>query len=198
MIGDATIYFVRHGETDWNAAGRIQGRTDTPLNARGRGQAIRNGGALARVLAGRAAAIPFVASPLARTTATMRIVRQEIGIDTEDFTTDSRLVEIGYGDFEGRTWSELETVHAPVMAERARDAFNWRPPGKGGESYAEASARVGMWLAGVRHDMVVVSHGGIMRCLRGLVQGLAPAEIPDLRVPQDEVLVLNRHGAHWL
>ena len=68
------IYFLRHGETDWNAAGRLQGRADIPLNAKGRGQARRNGGMLAELI-DKPSAMHFVASPLTRTRETMQIAR---------------------------------------------------------------------------------------------------------------------------
>ena len=80
-----TLYFVRHGETDWNAVRRYQGQTDTPLNDKGRGQAAHNGQTLRRVLDSTAANFDFVASPLLRTAETMRIIRQEMGLDPDAF-----------------------------------------------------------------------------------------------------------------
>ena len=65
-MSDPTIYFIRHGETEWNRLGRLQGQMDIPINPAGRGQAKRNGGVLAEVL-DAADGIDFVASPLTRT-----------------------------------------------------------------------------------------------------------------------------------
>src|SRR5580704_5855964 len=77
------LYFVRHGETDWNAERRLQGQRDIPLNALGRKQAARCGGLLRDLLAVSGAApqqFAFTASPLSRARETMEILRTELGI----------------------------------------------------------------------------------------------------------------------
>ena len=74
------LYFVRHGETDWNAERRYQGQTDIPLNARGRDQSRRNGDALRAFLPAITQA-DFVASPLVRTRETMELLRTSLGLD---------------------------------------------------------------------------------------------------------------------
>ena len=76
MRDGVSIYFVRHGQTDWNAEKRLQGQTDIPINARGRAQARRNGRLLAGYLADPAA-LDYVASPLGRTRETMEILRAD-------------------------------------------------------------------------------------------------------------------------
>src|SRR5262245_42381695 len=102
-----SIYFVRHGETDWNLAQRYQGRRDIPLNATGRAQATRNGRVLAQALGHAAGQLDYVASPLVRATETMEIIRREIGLPPRGYRTDDRLREIGYGNWEGELWAEL-------------------------------------------------------------------------------------------
>ena len=86
------IYFLRHGQTDWNAERRFQGHLDIPLNETGRGQASRNGRALAAAI-GEAGAFDFVSSPLVRASETMEIVRREMGLDPKAYRTDLRLRE---------------------------------------------------------------------------------------------------------
>jgi probable phosphoglycerate mutase len=195
MRADTTIYFIRHGETDWNAEARYQGQADVPMNEKGRAQALRNGEALRALLPGIAKA-DFVASPLARAVETMRIVRSVLGLAPDDFRTDERLKEAHYGDWQGTLLADLQQVDAPGIAARTADPFRWRPPG--GESYEDLMARAVPWLETVTRDTVVVSHGGVSRVLRGHILGLDLATVPLLEVPQDRVLVLRRAEVDWL
>ena len=77
-----TLTLIRHGQTEWNAAGRFQGSQDIPLNAIGKDQAIRSGELLVDVLARDEhdpAKVPFVSSPLGRARNTMELVRGALG-----------------------------------------------------------------------------------------------------------------------
>jgi len=191
-----TLYFVRHGETDWNRELRYQGRRDIPLNATGRAQAERNGEVLKERLAERATLYAYVSSPLARARETMEIVRGALGLPPEDYATDPRLREMDYGHWEGRLWTELPTTDPDGYAARRADGWGWQP--EGGESYRMLSERVAGWLAELGRDTIVAAHGGVSRVLRGLVLGLQPGEVPHLAVPQDKVLVVVRGGIDWL
>jgi broad specificity phosphatase PhoE len=191
-----TLYFVRHGETDWNAAKRYQGRRDIPLNAKGRAQAKRNGQVLAGLLGSRAVSLDHVSSPLLRARETMEIVRAELALDPNDYRIDERLAEIDYGDWEGRLWAELPHTDPEDYAARQADLWGWQP--NGGESYRMLSERAALWLGGIERDAVVASHGGVSRVMRGLVLQLANAEIPHLPVPQDKVLLVTAGGIRWL
>src|SRR5262245_43535713 len=183
-----TIYFVRHGQTDWNLAQRYQGQRDIPLNATGRVQAARNGRALALALGSSAGALDYVASPLVRARETMEIMRREIGLPARSYRTDHRLREIAYGDWEGELWGELPFKDPQGFAAREADKWGWQP--RGGESYAALSARVAAWLGEADRSVVVAAHGGVMRVLRGLCGKLGPAAIFALDVPQDKILVI--------
>jgi broad specificity phosphatase PhoE len=189
-----TLFFVRHGETDWNAAHRLQGQIDVPLNEAGRAQAARNGQVLKKLI--RSDAVDFVASPLARARETMEIVRAELGLTPDDFRVDSRLKEINFGHWEGRYWAELPRLDPTGYADREANPFHWRP--SGGESYADLARRTVAWLREVDSDTVVVSHGGVSRILRGHILKLDPREVPFLKVPQDRVLRLRSEGIEWL
>lgn len=190
-----TIYFVRHGETDWNAARRYQGQEDIPLNDTGRRQAARNGEALRKRLPA-VADCDFVASPLGRTQETMRILRGSLGLPPEDFETDPRLIELHYGHWQGQLLSDLGELDPAGVAGRLADPFHWRPIG--GENYADLVERISGWLAGIERSSVVVSHGGVSRAVRWLLCAIDANEIQDLPVPQDRVLVLEQSGMSWL
>ncbi len=193
---DITLYFVRHGETDWNATRRYQGQADIPLNDVGRAQARRNGEALRGLLPAIAAA-DFVASPLGRTQDTMRILRGALDLAPDGFRTDPRLVELHYGHWQGQLLSDLPRLDPAGVAGRQADPFHWRP--EGGENYADLTRRLTGWLETVTRDSVVVSHGGVSRALRCmLVEGVCEADVPSLEVPQDRVLVIRGGTMDWL
>ena len=191
-----TIYFIRHGETDWNRDRRYQGQMDIPLNATGRGQAARNGKVLAATLGARAAGLDYVASPLERARETMHIVRGGLGLAPDAYRTDDRLKEVHYGHWEGQLQDELRTSDPEGFAARDLDAWAWVP--RGGESYEVMSRRVAGWLGEVARDTVVVAHGGVSRAIRGLVLDMPPSQVPNLPVPQDQVLVVSAGLANWL
>jgi broad specificity phosphatase PhoE len=192
-MSQPTLYFIRHGETDWNAVSRLQGQRDIPLNALGRKQATHCGDTLRERLA-RDRRSPdefdFIASPLSRARETMEWVRSGVGADPTAYRTDPRLVELSFGDWEGFTYAELRRQDAGprMLAERERDKWNFVPPG--GESYAELLVRIRAWYATVTNDAVVVSHGGVARTLFVLFGLLQPALAPVHDVDQGAIYEL--------
>ena len=164
------LYYVRHGETDFNRQGRLQGRRDTVLNAHGRQQAAECG-ALLRDLFARDHRRPqdfkYVASPLKRARETMEIVRATLGLQPHDYEVDARLIEIAYGEWEGLTLQEIETQNASVLSARERDKWDFAPPG--GESYRELADRIGKWYGSLTADNVVAAHGGGVRALMAIL-----------------------------
>ena len=191
------IYLVRHGQTDWNAQYRLQGQLDTTLNDTGRAQARRNGETLKGLILDPDA-FDFVASPLSRTRETMEIIRDTMGLDPAGYRTDDLLKEIHFGDWQGSTWRELRETCPDDVAARFADSWNYVAPGEGGESFAMLSARSMNWLRAVERDTVVVTHGGVNRCVRGHLEKLDLAEVPHLKVPQDRILIIDNGETSWV
>ena len=149
MTASPLVYVVRHGQTDWNAEGRFQGSRDVPINETGRHQADRNGAALRKLLGSDAEDFDFVASPLGRARETMERIRTAMGLPHQEYRTDSRLVEVSYGNWEGHTLPELEAhENAAQMraAERRKGKWDFLPPGEHAESYEILNS--GAWPPG--------------------------------------------------
>ena len=170
-----TLYYIRHGLTDWNIEGRLQGGRDTPLNDRGRAQAADSGGIL-RDLLSREARAPddfhYVSSTLVRASETMEIVRKALGLPTDGYARDERLKEIAFGEWEGLTYLDIVKRDRTIVDAREHRKWGFRPPG--GETYGEVAERVGAWHATLTRDTVVTAHGGTGRALVAYLGVAAP------------------------
>ena len=147
-----TLLLVRHGETDWNAAGRLQGHTDRPLNEHGREQAR----ALAEQLAGDGLAAVY-ASDLVRARETAEIVGGRLGLPV---LVDPDLREKNWGSWEGLTADER--IHVEFEGESAEEHR---------ERVVGAVARIAERHPGQR--VLVVTHGGSLRRIQASVSGVA-------------------------
>jgi probable phosphoglycerate mutase len=160
------IILVRHGETDWNATGRIQGHNDTPLNAAGRQQARR--------AAQRLACEPVRAlysSDLARACETATIIGQPLGLTV---VTSPRLRERQYGAWEGLTAAEIQARYPEQYAEWRARSTDFAPPQ--GETRIQLLTRALAELQTiarrhVREVVVVVTHGGLCYVLINHILG---------------------------
>ena len=170
---------------------RFQGQRDIPLNDFGRSQVKANGEKLFEKI-GKAEGIEFISSPLSRTRETMEIVRSAMGLDKGDYTQDDRLIEISYGDFEGRTKPELKARNRELFLGRKDDAWNFRP--NNGESQADTLIRITEWYASLEDDQtyVVTAHGAVGRVLRYHLLGLDQQEAATFVFPQDEVFEITQ------
>jgi broad specificity phosphatase PhoE len=185
-----TVYYIRHGETDWNVAARLQGRHDVPLNARGRAQAAHCGEILRDLFArdGRdAAALDYVSSPLGRARQTMELARPVLGLEPVGYSIEPRLAEISFGDWEGFTISQLRNRDPQNTAAREHDKWHFVPPG--GESYEMVSERMRDWYQSLCRDTVVTAHGGTARGLIAFLGIAKPAAAPLLDIAQGVVYV---------
>jgi broad specificity phosphatase PhoE len=189
-----TLYFIRHGETDWNAEARLQGQRDVPLNAVGRVQAEEVAARLRGLVPGYGE-LDYVASPLGRARDTMERLRAAIDLPANCYRLDSRLMELSFGSWEGLTWREIRARESNMTTVRARDKWTFVPPG--GESYAMLVDRVAPAVADLTRDTVIVSHGGVARVLLHLLGNVPPHLASSAPVWQGKVLVFRPDGHEW-
>ena len=190
-----TVYYIRHGETEWNALGRLQGVQDIPLNNLGRSQSARAGHILADLLkrdGQNIASLPFVASPLGRARQTMELVRGVLKLPLSTYEIDDRLREIGYGEWEGSTLPEMQRRNPDLFARRQAEKWTVAPPG--GETYVAVQARMMKWHRDLETDTVVVAHGGTARALMVALGFESPESAADLLIEQGAVYVFGDGG----
>lgn len=175
-----TLYLVRHGQTEWNALGRLQGQLDSPLTARGIEQAQGMAAELDGLGIDR-----IVSSPLGRASCTAEIIADRLGVPVEHA---DELVEVHHGELAGLTWDEIDEEDAGIRAARGADRYNWSFPG--GESYATARLRAQAFLTSLDEGtpVLAVAHEMIGRMLRAELLGLTPSEALALRHPHGEIL----------
>jgi probable phosphoglycerate mutase len=190
-----TIYYIRHGQTDWNAEHRLQGQRDIPLNETGRAEARRSGEILCHILRreGRSPHdLDFVCSPLVRASETLELVRIALGLDPAGYHIDPRLAEISFGKWEGLTLADLKNGAAEQLTTREKDPWHFTPPG--GENYEQLKARIADWHGNLERNTVISSHLNTGRAL--LVHlGLAPlGVVPRNPIDQAVVYVFDANG----
>lgn len=189
------FYMIRHGETDWNREGRFQGQTDIPLNFKGRQQAAYNGRKLKSILA-NPSEWRFVASPMGRTRNTMEIARLQMELEPKEYETDDRLIEITFGRWEKSTIKELAAKNQFDIERRELNKWNFTPPD--GESYASGAIRAEPFFAELNSPTVIVTHGGIIRAVRHLIEGLNGNEAAVMPTPQDRIYHFDGETGGWL
>ncbi len=177
------IGLIRHGLTDWNALGRIQGHSDIPLNEQGRQQAAK--------LAERLAVEPIqwnhiISSSLQRAHETAHIIAQRLDIPLLE--PDERLKERGFGQIEGMTWEERE----------AKWGADWETIELGQEPLAGLQSRTldfldTCWQQFPNDNILVVSHGGLLSQLFKLLMQERHTE----RVGNLSLTVLERETDVW-
>lgn len=191
-MAQPTVYYIRHGETDWNVAGRLQGRRDIPLNARGRAQATHCGGILRDLFARDnrdPSALAYFSSPLGRARQTMELLRAAMGLAPDGYQAIDELAELSFGDWEGMTIAQLHISDPERIALREHDKWHFQPPN--GESYEMVSRRMRAWYDRLDGDVVVTSHGGTARGLMATPGAAKPAAAPLIDIIQGEVYVFQ-------
>ncbi len=157
------LYVLRHGETEWNAEGRLQGALDAPLTPRGRAQAQRQ----AEILQGLDLEdFDLFSSPQGRAVETARIA---LASRVTDLRTDERLREIGVGVWAGRLHREIDSYGEPDTAPNSPLTIYENAPD--GEGFVRLSVRCAAFLGDLRRPAVIVTHGITSRMLRAIAMG---------------------------
>jgi probable phosphoglycerate mutase len=184
------IYLLRHGQTEYNAERRIQGRCDSPLTALGREQAAGLGRLLGEELGSLRTSVPIFSSPLGRAMASAEIIREHAGI-AAPIQIDERLMEIGCGSWERLTRPEIAERH-PAFVGANSFMEGWRDHCPDGETLMEAMARADDWLRWAEgRTIVAVSHGITGIILRALHERLDSEAMLMLPCPQDRIYRLH-------
>ena len=189
------LLLVRHGVTDWNREGRFQGHLDPPLAEDGRMEAERLAARMAADERLRPARI--ISSTLARARETAAPIGALAGVAVEP---DARLIEIGQGDWEGRTHNDLAVTDADRYEAWRSDAGIRQPPG--GEAIESATARVRALLAALDDadggwPLCIVSHGGTLRILARVLLDASPDGSWSLDVDNASLGICSSGDNQW-
>ncbi len=186
------LYFVRHGQTEWNAIRRMQGQWNSDLNELGRQQADVNG----RFLKGLDIEY-MIASPLDRTRQTATIIDAHLGIS---FDVDDRIKEWHCGDWSGEMWDEVANKWPEEFAAWQADQFNYRGPGT--ENYPDMIERATPFLeellANEFNRIAIVSHGMIGRVMVGTLLAMSAEQMFSFSQTNDTILHLTQRGDGFL
>ncbi len=184
------LYVLRHGQTEWNLADRMQGWQDSPLTHLGRAQALAQQRILFGILDGSQAARY---SPSGRARATAQIaLDQHFGTAIED----ARLQEINVGDWTGCTPTEIAAEKAGI--DPTEDWHMWKFGAPGGETLDEMTVRCRAVLDDLTKPTILVTHGVTSRLLRCLALGLSPEALGTLPGGQGVVHVVENGKARIL
>jgi broad specificity phosphatase PhoE len=195
-VSGRRLLLVRHGVTAWNRAGRFQGHLDPPLDDEGRHEAALLGARMASWTVG-ARPTRIITSTLERARATAEVIGSRLGIAV---TGDARLIEVGQGEWEGRSHAELERDDAERYA-AWRTVGEARPPGAEdlGQVAERALAAVEAAVDGDVATICLVTHGGILRVLAAKLLRLGARGF-DLDADNASLSVMQRDGdaADWM
>jgi probable phosphoglycerate mutase len=179
------IIFMRHGETEWNLAGRAQGHLNSPLTKKGRTQAEKLGEILKREL-GTPIGYAQMVSPIGRTLETADYIKKHFRFDP---TPSDLLKEINLGKLSGLDRSEMEMKFPDHMA--GKPDCDWYFGAPDGETMDDMRRRATEWLESLTGPTIAVSHGQIGKVIRGIYLGLLDEQILRLKEPQGVIHVLD-------
>lgn len=177
------LALLRHGHTAWNRAGRIQGRTDVPLDTEAMAQL-----AILRLPEPWDTARLY-ASPLERAWRTAELIANRLP------QTEAALIEMDWGAWEGQHGTDLRVDPTSGFRDIENWGWDFRPPG--GESPADLRARLLPWVATLDGDALAVCHIGIMRVLMAQATGWNFQGPAPFQIKRNRLYVITITGDHW-
>ena len=187
-----TLILVRHGESEWNRAGRIQGQVNSPLTVLGINQAKAIRDYLSGILLNQE--LEIYTSPLDRAIQTAEIIAQGIDHPSRKIIIEERLNDFNVGEISGTFgWDKVAEIFPEQAQLRLQDPMRFHP--SGGESGAEFEARLRSLLEDLMDDgtlKLMVSHGIVNKFIRGILKNLSGKEMVELGESQNTIYRLEQ------
>ena len=187
-----TLILVRHGESEWNRAGRIQGQINSPLTDLGINQAKAIRDYLSGILLNQQ--LEIYTSPLDRALQTAEIIAQGIDYPSRKIIIEERLNDFNLGEISGTFgWDKVAEIFPEQAQLRLQDPMRFHP--SGGESGAEFEARLRSLLEDLMDDgtlKLMVSHGIVNKFIRGILKNLSGKEMVELGESQNTIYRLEQ------
>lgn len=189
-----TISFIRHGATEWNAAGKFMSRTDLPMSSSGEFEVQQSLSLLHQL-----SPPVVVASPSLRARQTAKIIVDDLGLP--DFGVSDDLAEVDFGLFEGHTADELKSgQHSAAFAEwqNPDSTIDGVPEGESWSDVAHRASRVLEHFGQNTHDTLIVSHGYFIRAvLVAALGGLHPRNLRRLELSNTGITAISNNRGYW-
>lgn len=188
-----TLILVRHGESEWNRAGRIQGQVNSPLTDLGISQAIAISDYLSGIFLNQE--LEIYSSPLERAIQTAEIIAKGIDCLSSEVMIDERLNDFNLGEISGTYgWDKVAEIFPEQAQLRLQDPMRFHP--SGGESGAEFEARLRSLMEDLKGEdttKLLVSHGIVNKFIRGIYKNISGKEMINLGESQNTIYCLE-HG----
>jgi len=150
------LYFIRHGQTQWNADKKIQGHTDIPLNNVGKKQIA------SRIMPNNLSSMHWFCSPLTRAVQTAQLLNLNI-------ETTPALIEMNWGDWEGQTLANLRATLGETLTQNERQGLDLLPTN--GESPRQVATRLTQWAGYLENQGKANTHFGAV-CHKGVIRAV--------------------------
>ena len=188
-----TLILVRHGESEWNRAGRIQGQVNSPLTDLGISQARAISDYLSGIFLNQE--LEIYSSPLVRAIQTAQIIAKGIDHLSSEVIIEERLNDFNLGEISGTYgWDKVAEIFPEQAQLRLQDPMRFHP--SGGESGAEFEARLRSLMEELKGDdttKLLVSHGIVNKFIRGIYKNISGKEMINLGESQNTIYCLE-HG----